>query len=138
MPDRDYYTQTAPKGWQSACRFFATEGATGATVTKVARALAAELRSARAQPDRVSDVFDLASKLLSRCLMGPARTRYLACADRTFADLQREDTRLRQALVPHLLRFEASLADGKPPRAPRSILPSLEDRLAASVPVSVS
>jgi len=149
MPDRDFISTHVRSPWRSAARLWEREGATSATIDRIAEALAKVLRDggldlerARAETQRSGNYFSpdererLAVQLvIHQAVLSPVRGHRLAALDAAAVD--QEERSVMAALSPHIDRYLTALAEGRRPRVQRRPRPDLRQVLDTSVAIQL-
>ena len=149
MPDRDFISTHVRSPWRTAARLWVREGATSATIDRIAEALAKVLRDgglalerAQAEAQRSGNYLSTEERerlavhlLIHQAVLAPVRGHRLAALDAAAVD--REERSVMAALSPHIDRYLTALAEGRRPRVQRRTRPDLRQVLDTPVAIQL-
>ena len=149
MPDRDFISTHVRSPWRPAARLWVREGATSATIDRIAEALAKVLRDgglalerAQAEAQRSGNYLSTEERerlavhlLIHQAVLAPVRGHRLAALDAAAVD--REERSVLAALSPHIDRYLTALAEGRRPRVQRRTRPDLRQVLDTPVAIQL-
>ncbi len=149
MPDRDFISTHVRSPWRPAAGLWVREGATSATIDRIAEALAKVLRDgglalerAQAEAQRSGNYLSTEERerlavhlLIHQAVLAPVRGHRLAAFDAAAVD--REERSVMAALSPHIDRYLTARAEGRRPRVQRRARPDLRQVLDTPVAIQL-